>query len=176
MEGGGHERGMRSGTLNVPGAVGLGAAAELCRAEMAAEADRLTALRDRLHEGLTSRLDYVQLNGHPTERLPNTVNLSFAYVEGESLMMKAAGVAVSSASACTSASLEPSFVLRAIGVPDERAHGSIRFSLGRFTTLEEIDYAVEQVAAAVEELRELSPLYEMVKEGIDLSEVRWSTD
>jgi len=174
MDGGGHERGMRSGTLNVPGIVGLGAAAELCRAEMADDAARLTALRDRLHEGLTSRLEYVKLNGHPTERLPNTVNLSFAYVEGESLMMKAAGVAVSSASACTSASLEPSFVLKAIGVPDELAHGSIRFSLGRFTTQEEIDYAVGQVVPAVEELRELSPLYEMVKEGVDLSEVRWS--
>ncbi len=176
MDGGGHERGMRSGTLNVPGVVGLGAAAELCRAEMADDAARLTALRDRLHDGLTNRLDYVEFNGHPTERLPNTVNLSFAYVEGESLMLKATGVAVSSASACTSASLEPSFVLKAIGVPDELAHGSIRFSLGRFTTEEEVDYAVEQVAKAVEELRELSPLYEMVKEGIDLSEIQWSGD
>ncbi len=176
IDGGGHERGMRSGTLNVPGVVGLGAAAELCRQEMADDAVRLTALRDRLHEGLTSRLDYVEFNGHPTERLPNTVNLSFAYVEGESLMLKATGVAVSSASACTSASLEPSFVLKAIGVPDELAHGSIRFSLGRFTTEEEVDYAIEQVAKAVQELRELSPLYEMVKEGIDLSEVQWSGD
>ena len=160
----------------MPGVVGLGAAAELCRQEMADDAVRLTALRDRLHEGLTSRLDYVEFNGHPTERLPNTVNLSFAYVEGESLMLKATGVAVSSASACTSASLEPSFVLKAIGVPDELAHGSIRFSLGRFTTEEEVDYAIEQVAKAVQELRELSPLYEMVKEGIDLSEVQWSGD
>ncbi len=176
IDGGGHERGMRSGTLNVPGVVGLGAAAELCGLDMADDAAKLTALRDRLHDGLTSRLDYVEFNGHPTERLPNTVNLSFAYVEGESLMLKAKDIAVSSASACTSASLEPSFVLKAIGVPDELAHGSIRFSLGRFTTEEEIDHAVQQVAVAVEELRELSPLYEMVKEGIDLSEVQWSGD
>lgn len=176
IDGGGHERGMRSGTLNVPGVVGLGAAAELCGREMADDAAKLIALRDRLHDGFTSRLDYVEFNGHPTERLPNTVNLSFAYVEGESLMLKAKDIAVSSASACTSASLEPSFVLKAIGVPDELAHGSIRFSLGRFTTEEEIDHAIEQVAVAVEELRELSPLYEMVKEGIDLSEVQWSGD
>ena len=164
MHGGGHERGMRSGTLNVPGIVGLGAAAEICGREMAAEARRLTALRDRLHQGITGRLDQVKLNGHPTARLPNTLNLSFAYIEGESLMMKMKDVAVSSASACTSASLEPSFVLRAMGLPDELAHGSIRFSLGRFTTAEEIDFAVEQVAAAATELRELSPLYELAGE------------
>ena len=164
MHGGGHERGMRSGTLNVPGIVGLGAAAEICGREMAAEARRLAALRDRLHQGVTGRLDQVTLNGHPTARLPNTLNLSFAYVEGESLMMKMKDVAVSSASACTSASLEPSFVLRAMGLPDELAHGSIRFSLGRFTTAEEIDFAVEQVAAAATELRELSPLYELARE------------
>ena len=164
MHGGGHERGMRSGTLNVPGIVGLGAAAEICGREMAGEARRLTGLRDRLHQGITGRLDQVKLNGHPTARLPNTLNLSFAYVEGESLMMKMKDVAVSSASACTSASLEPSFVLRAMGLPDELAHGSIRFSVGRFTTAEEIDFAVEQVAAAVTELRELSPLYELARD------------
>ena len=166
MHGGGHERGMRSGTLNVPGIVGLGAAADICGAEMASEARRLTELRDRLHQGITGRLDQVKLNGHPTARLPNTLNLSFAYVEGESLMMKMKDIAVSSASACTSASLEPSFVLRAMGLPDELAHGSIRFSLGRFTTAEEIDFAVEQVAAAVTELRELSPLYELARDRV----------
>ncbi len=164
MHGGGHERGMRSGTLNVPGIVGLGAAAEICGREMAPEARRLAGLRDRLHQGITGRLDQVKLNGHPTARLPNTLNLSFAYVEGEALMMKMEDVAVSSASACTSASLEPSFVLRAMGLPDELAHGSIRFSLGRFTTAEEIDFAVEQVVAAATELRELSPLYELARE------------
>ncbi len=160
MHGGGHERGMRSGTLNVPGVVGLGAACELCGREMADEAPRLIALRDRLHQGILARLDHVTLNGHPTERLPGTVNLSFAYVEGEALMMKMKDVAVSSGSACTSASLEPSFVLRAIGVSDALAHSSIRFSLGRFTTVEQIDYTIEQVARGVTELRQLSPLYE----------------
>ena len=164
MHGGGHERGMRSGTLNVPGIVGLGAAAEICGREMAAEARRQAGLRDRLHQGIIGRLDQVKLNGHPTARLPNTLNLSFAYIEGESLMMKMKDVAVSSASACTSASLEPSFVLRAMGLPDELAHGSIRFSLGRFTTAEEIDFAVEQAVAAATELRELSPLYELARE------------
>ena len=164
MHGGGHERGMRSGTLNVPGIVGLGAAAEICGREMPAEARRLAELRDRLHQGITSRLDQVKLNGHATARLPNTLNLSFAYVEGESLMMKMKDVAVSSASACTSASLEPSFVLRAMGVADELAHGSIRFSLGRLTTAEEIDFALEQVVSAVKELRELSPMYELSRE------------
>jgi len=176
MHGGGHERGMRSGTLNVPGIVGLGAACEIRRAELAAEADRLRALRDRLQEGITSRLDHVRLNGHPAERLPNTLNLSFGYVEGEALMMKMKDVAVSSGSACTSASLEPSSVLRAIGVPDDLAHGSIRFSLGRGTTAEEIDYAVEQVVRAVRELREMSPLYEMAQEGIDPGQVKWTKD
>ncbi|MHC4984739.1 MAG: IscS subfamily cysteine desulfurase, partial [Planctomycetota bacterium] len=174
MHGGGHEGGMRSGTLNVPGIVGLGAAAEICGQEMTDEAERLTGLRDRLQQELTDKLDYITLNGHPTERLPNTLNVSFAFVEGESLMLKMPEVAVSAASACTSASLEPSFVLRAIGVPDELAHGSIRFSLGRFTTAEEIDRTVEMAVEAVKELRELSPLYEMVQEGIDLSQVRWS--
>ncbi|MHC4563520.1 MAG: IscS subfamily cysteine desulfurase [Planctomycetota bacterium] len=174
MHGGGHEGGMRSGTLNVPGIVGLGAAAELCRNEMPAEAPCILELRDRLQEGIADRLDYVRLNGHPTERLPNTLNMSFAYVEGESLMLKMPEVAVSTASACTSASLEPSFVLKAIGVPDELAHGSLRFSLGRSTTAEEIDTAIEQVVTAVSELRDMSPLYEMVQEGIDLDDVTWT--
>ena len=176
MDGGGHERGMRSGTLNVPGIVGLGKACEIAATDMSAEADRLTALRDRLHQGILAGLDHVKFNGHPTERLPNTLNLSFAYVEGESLMMKMKDLAVSSGSACTSASLEPSFVLRAIGVGDDLAHSSIRFSLGRFTTEEEIDYAVEKVVRAVRELRELSPLYEMAREGVDMSKVKWDGD
>jgi cysteine desulfurase len=160
MHGGGHERGLRSGTLNVAGIVGFGAAAEICQRELAEEAVRLAALRDRLHQGIVAKLDHVTLNGHPTQRLPGTLNLSFAYVEGESLMMKMKDVAVSSGSACTSASLEPSFVLRGIGVSDELAHGSIRFSLGRFTTAEQIDYAIEQVVRGVTELRQLSPLAE----------------
>ena len=173
MDGGGHERGMRSGTLNVPGIVGLGAAAEICRTEMDAEAPRLAALRDRLHKGIADRLDHVQLNGHPIERTPNTVNLSFAYVEGEALMMKMKDVAVSSGSACTSASLEPSYVLRAIGVGDDLAHSSIRFGVGRPTTEAEIDHAVERVVTAVQELRQLSPLYELAQEGVDLKQVKW---
>jgi len=164
MHGGGHERGLRSGTLNVPGIVGMGAAAEICRKEMAQEAQRLTALRDRLHEGITGRLEEVFLNGHPTERLPNTVNLSFAYVEGEAIMLRVRDIAVSSGSACTSASLEPSHVLRAMGVGDELVHSSLRFSLGRSSTAEEIDYAIEKVATAVRDLRELSPLYEAARE------------
>ncbi len=174
MDGGGHERGMRSGTLNVPGIVGLGAAAEICRTEMDAEAPRLAALRDRLHKGIADRLDHVQLNGHPIERTPNTVNLSFAYVEGEALMMKMKDVAVSSGSACTSASLEPSYVLRAIGVGDDLAHSSIRFGVGRPTTEAEIDHAVERVVTAVQELRQLSPLYELAQEGVDLKQVKWA--
>ena len=176
MHGGGHERGMRSGTLNVPGIVGMGAAAEICRNEMPQEAKRLRALRDRLHQAVTAGLEHVKLNGHPTQRLPNTLNLSFAYVEGESLMMKMKDMAVSSGSACTSASLEPSFVLQAIGVPDDLAHSSIRFSLGRFNTEEETDYAAGQVVKAVNQLRELSPLYELAREGVDLKQVKWKAD
>ena len=176
MDGGGHERGMRSGTLNVPGIVGLGAAAEICRASLAQEGQTLTGLRDRLHQGIIAQLDHLKLNGHPTQRLPGTLNLSFAYVEGEALMMKMKDIAVSSGSACTSASLEPSHVLRAIGVGDDLAHSSIRFSLGRFNTPEEVDYAVAQVVRAVNELRELSPLYEMAKEGVDLSKVKWKAE
>ncbi len=173
MHGGGHERGMRSGTLNVPGIVGFGAAAELAQNDMAEDAARIAALRDRMHESICSRLDHVTLNGHPTERLPQTLNLSFAYVEGEALMMKFRDLAVSSGSACTSASLEPSYVLRALGVGDELAHSSIRFSLGRFTTEEEIDFAVKQIVQGVTELRALSPLYDMAQEGVKLSDVQW---
>ena len=176
MDGGGHERGMRSGTLNVPGIAGLGAAAEIAMAEMTADAARLTALRDRLHAGITRELDYVRLNGHPTQRLAGTLNVSFAFVEGEALMMKMRDVAVSSGSACTSASLEPSHVLRAMGVDDATAHSSIRFSLGRFNTQQEVDFAVAQIVRAVRELRELSPLYEMAQEGVDLAKVKWKND
>ncbi|SVA28193.1 uncharacterized protein METZ01_LOCUS81047, partial [marine metagenome] len=175
MFGGGHERGMRSGTLNVTGIVGFAKALELSMDEMSSEAERLTGLRQRLFERLTSELDYIFLNGHPTERLPNNLNLSFGYVEGESLMMGVSELAVSSGSACTSASLEPSYVLRALGVGDDLAHSSIRFGMGRFTTVEEVDYAAEQMISAVKRLREMSPLYEMVQEGVDLSTVKWSS-
>lgn len=174
LHGGGHERGMRSGTLNVPGIVGMGKAAELCRQQRAEETERVTALRDRMIAGLFHRLGDIFLNGHPTQRIPNNVNISFLYVEGESMMMGISDIAVSSGSACTSASLEPSYVLKALGVGDDLAHSSIRFSLGRFTTEEEVDYAVERVCATVERLRELSPLYEMAQEGIDLSKVQWA--
>jgi cysteine desulfurase len=174
VHGGGHERGMRSGTLNVPGIVGMGKAAELCVQNQAEEIKRITALRDRMKDGLFGRLDEIFLNGHPTQRIPNNLNVSFLYVEGESLMMGFHEIAVSSGSACTSASLEPSYVLKAIGRGDDLAHSSIRFSLGRFTTEEEVDYAIERVCATVEKLREMSPLYEMAKEGIDLSKVQWA--
>ncbi len=174
IHGGGHERGMRSGTLNVPGIVGLGKAAEICRQEMPTESPRLAALRDRLIRGITERVSDVTLNGHPTERTPTNANLSFAFVEGESMMMGFPEIAVSSGSACTSASLEPSYVLKALGVGDELAHSSIRFSVGRFNTEEEIDYTIRRVAEVVEHLREMSPLYEMAKEGIDISQVEWA--
>ncbi len=174
IHGGGHERGMRSGTLNVPGIVGMGKAAELCVQNQDAEIMRISALRDRMKDGLFNRLDEIFLNGHPTQRIPNNLNVSFLYVEGESLMMGFHEIAVSSGSACTSASLEPSYVLKAIGRGDDLAHSSIRFSLGRFTTEEEVDYTVERVCATVEKLREMSPLYEMAKEGIDLSKVQWA--
>jgi len=163
MHGGGHERGMRSGTLNVPGVVGLAAAAELCMHEMDEEAKRLRKLSDRLIEGITSQLEGVTLNGHPEQRLPNTVNLSFAYVEGESLMLGMEEIAVSSGSACTSASLEPSHVLAAMSVDPALAHSSIRFSLGRFNTEEQIEYTIKRVVEEVNRLREMSPLYEMAK-------------
>jgi cysteine desulfurase len=175
MHGGGHERGMRSGTLNTPGIVGLGAAAEIAAREMPAEQPRLAGLRDRLLAGITAQLDHVHRNGHPTLCLAGTLNVSFGFVEGEAMMMKIREVAVSSGSACTSASLEPSYVLRALGVGDELAHSSIRFSIGRFNTAEEIDYTIDRIVAAVRQLRELSPLYEMAKEGIDLKQVKWKS-
>jgi cysteine desulfurase len=174
LHGGGHERGMRSGTLNTPGIVGLGMAAEIAGREMTAEATRVGGLRDRLWKSFQHKLDEIHCNGDPEHYLPNTLNVSFAYVEGESLMMGFDNVAVSSGSACTSASLEPSYVLKALGVGDELAHSSIRFSLGRFTTTDEIDQAAEQVISTVLRLREMSPLYEMAKEGIDLKTVDWA--
>jgi cysteine desulfurase len=173
IDGGGHERGMRSGTLNVPGIVGMGAACEVAGAGMAEEAARLRELRDKLEAGLFERLDEVYLNGHPTERLPGNLNISFAYVEGESLLMGMNDVAVSSGSACTSATLEPSYVIRALGTNEELAHSSIRFGLGRFNTEEEVDFVTERVAREVKRLREMSPLYEMAREGIDLKSVNW---
>lgn len=174
LDGGGHERGMRSGTLAVPLIVGLGKACDFARKEMPEESCRLAGLRNRLEQGITARLSDVYLNGHPTERLPGTSNLSFAYVEGEALMMGVKDVAVSSGSACTSASLEPSYVLKALGVGDELAHSSLRFGLGRFNTQEEVDYTIEAVVKAVEHLRAMSPLYEMAQAGIDLSTVQWA--
>jgi len=163
IDGGGHERGMRSGTLNVPGIVGLGKACELCQREMAAEAARLGQLRDKLKNALESGLDNTAVNGSLTHRLPNNLNISFAYVEGESLLMGINDVAVSSGSACTSAAIEPSYVLRALGVSDDLAHSSIRFGLGRFNTEEEVDYVAARVIETVKRLRELSPLYETAK-------------
>jgi cysteine desulfurase len=174
VHGGGHERGMRSGTLNVPGIVGFGKAAEIAKARLQLDCEHSSRLRDKLWNAIRSRVDEVHLNGHPTERLPHNLNVSFAYIEGESLMMGIKELAVSSGSACTSASLEPSYVLKSIGVGDELAHSSIRFSVGRNTTDEEIDYAIERIVATVKKLRELSPLYEMVKEGVDLNSVVWT--
>jgi cysteine desulfurase len=174
MDGGGHERGMRSGTLPVPLIVGFGKACELCEQEMAADAARLSVMRDRLHATITKALEEVYLNGHPTERLPHNLNISFAYVEGESLLMGCKEIALSSGSACTSATLEPSYVLRALGVGAELAHSSIRFGLGRFTLDEEVDYAAKKIIETVTKLREMSPLYEMAKEGIDLKSVQWA--
>ncbi len=175
MDGGGHERGMRSGTLNVPGIVGLGAACEIAGKEMPEEAQKLIQLRSQLQAGLFERLDEIYVNGHPTERLPGNLNVSFAYVEGESLLMGINDIAVSSGSACTSATLEPSYVIRALGIDDELAHSSIRFGLGRFNTLEEVDYVTDRVSKEVKRLREMSPLYEMAKEGIDLKSVNWKS-
>ena len=174
IHGGGQERGMRSGTLPTPLIVGLGEACAIAEKEMPEEAKRLEALRDRLYKGITERLPEVYLNGDLAHRLPGNLNLSFAYVEGEGLMMGIKDLAVSSGSACTSASLEPSYVLRALGVNEELAHTSIRFGLGRFTTVDEIDMAVEQVVGAVTRLRELSPLWEMAQEGIDLKSIKWA--
>ena len=175
IDGGGHERGMRSGTLNVPGIVGLGKACEVCQQDMAQEDERLRGLRDRLRKGLEAKLDEVFINGSMEHRLPNNLNMSFAYVEGESLLMGINDVAVSSGSACTSATLEPSYVLKALGVGEDLAHTSIRFGLGRFTTQEEVDYVIDKMVQVVTKLRELSPLYEMAKEGIDISKVKWQT-
>ena len=172
MDGGGHERGMRSGTLNVPGIVGFGKACELCRLEMADEAKRLSSLRDKLESSLTT-LEESYVNGNREHRLPHVANISFKYVEGEGLMMAMKDMAVSSGSACTSASLEPSYVLKSLGLSDDLAHSSIRFGLGRFTTEEEVDFAIEQTKKAVNHLRDLSPLWEMFKEGIDLDKVEW---
>jgi cysteine desulfurase len=174
MDGGGHERGMRSGTMNVPGIVGFGKAAELCRLEMAEESKRLAHLRDKLKNKLERELDEVYVNGSMEHRLPHNLNMSFQYVEGESLLMGINDIAVSSGSACTSATLEPSYVLKALGLGDDLAHSSIRFGLGRFTTEEEIDYTADKLIDVVKKLRELSPLYEMAKEGIDLSKVQWA--
>jgi cysteine desulfurase len=176
MDGGGHERGMRSGTLNVTGIVGLGKACEIAKAEMVDDGQRLTELRNKLQAGIFERLDDVFLNGHPTERLPGNLNLSFAYVEGESLLMGISDVAVSSGSACTSATLEPSYVIRALGTDEELAHSSIRFGLGRFNTDEEVDFVTDRVCNEVKRLREMSPLYEMAKEGIDLKSVNWKAE
>jgi cysteine desulfurase len=174
IDGGGHERGMRSGTLNVPGIVGLGAACEIAQKEMPDESRRLSYLRDKLKDRLLAGLDEVYINGATERRLPNNLNISFAYVEGESLLMGINDVAVSSGSACTSATLEPSYVLKALGAGDDLAHSSIRFGLGRFNTEEEVDYVTEKVIDVVKKLRELSPLYEMHKEGIDLTKVQWT--
>jgi cysteine desulfurase len=174
MDGGGHERGFRSGTLNVPSIVGFGKACELARVEREAEAARVLSLREKLRKGLEKELDLVTLNGSLEHRVPGNLNVSFAYVEGEALMMAVKDVAVSSGSACTSASLEPSYVLRAMGVTEDLAHSSIRFGLGRFTTEEEVEYVVRLFADKVKKLREMSPLYEMVKEGIDLNQIEWA--
>ena len=174
IDGGGHERGMRSGTLNVPSIVGFGKAAELCSAEMVSEGKRLLALRERLREGIQSQVTDTFVNGSMEHRLPGNLNISFAYVEGEAMLMGLKDVAVSSGSACTSASLEPSYVLRAVGVEEEMAHTSIRFGLGRFNTEEEVDYVTKLVVGKVNKLRELSPLYEMAQQGIDLKSIQWA--
>lgn len=174
MHGGGHERGMRSGTLNVPGIVGFGKACEICKNEMESESKRLIYLRDKMINTFLEKVEYSYLNGHPTQRLPHNVNVSFEYVEGEGLMMGIKDLAVSSGSACTSATLEPSYVLKALGRGDELAHSSIRYGLGRFTTEEEVDFAIEKTIETVNHLRELSPLWEMFKEGIDLKSVQWA--
>ena len=174
IDGGGHERGMRSGTLNVPGIVGLGEACAIAQAEMPAESKRMAHLRDKLKDRLLASLDECYINGTMESRLPNNLNISFAFVEGESLLMGINDIAVSSGSACTSATLEPSYVLKALGAGDDIAHSSIRFGIGRFNTEEEVDYVAGKVIDVVQKLRELSPLYEMHKEGIDLTKVQWT--
>jgi cysteine desulfurase len=176
IDGGGHERGMRSGTLNVPGIVGLGKACAIATEEMAQEAKKLAGLRDRLRDRIMSRLDETYINGSMEHRLPGNLNISFAYVEGESLLMGINDIAVSSGSACTSATLEPSYVLKALGTGDDLAHSSIRFGIGRFNTEAEVDYVADRVVETVTRLRELSPLYEMAKEGIDLTQVKWAAE
>lgn len=174
MTGGGQERGFRSGTLPTPLCVGLGEACAIAEREMGAEAERLKMLRERLYNGIKARLPEVFLNGDHDKRLPGNLNLSFAYVEGEGLMMGIKDLAVSSGSACTSASLEPSYVLRALGVEEELAHTSLRIGFGRFTTEQEVDYAIEHIVAAVNRLRALSPLWEMAQEGIDIKSIKWA--
>jgi cysteine desulfurase len=174
MDGGGHERGMRSGTLNVPGIVGLGEACAIAQRELPEEIKRMRYLRDKLRAKLEAGIDEVFINGSMEHRLPQNLNMSFLYVEGESLLMGINDVAVSSGSACTSATLEPSYVLKALGLGDDLAHSSIRFGIGRFNTEEEIDYVADRLIEVVTKLRELSPLYEMAKEGIDLSKVQWA--
>jgi cysteine desulfurase len=176
IDGGGHERGMRSGTLNVPGIVGLGKACEIARMEMAEEAVRLAVLRDRLKDAIMSQLDECYINGSMEHRLPGNINISFAYVEGESLLMGINDVAVSSGSACTSATIEPSYVLKALGAGDDLAHSSIRFGIGRFNTEAEVDYVAKRVVETVRRLRELSPLYAMAKEGVDQAKVKWAAE
>jgi cysteine desulfurase len=174
IDGGGHERGMRSGTLNVPGIVGFAKAAELCRLEMDEEGRRVLALRERLRKGIEARVPNTSVNGSLEHRLPGNLNISFAFVEGEAMMMALKDVAVSSGSACTSASLEPSYVLRALGVGEEMAHSSIRFGLGRFTTEEEVDHVVDVVADKVKKLRDMSPLWELAQSGVDLKSIKWA--
>jgi cysteine desulfurase len=174
IDGGGHERGMRSGTLNVPGIVGLGKACAIAQEDMPKESCRLAGLRNRLRDRIMGRLDEVYINGSMDSRLPGNLNISFAYVEGESLLMGINDIAVSSGSACTSATLEPSYVLKALGTGDDLAHSSIRFGIGRFNTEAEVDYVADRVIETVERLRELSPLYEMAKEGINLKDVKWA--
>jgi len=174
LDGGGHERGMRSGTLNVPGIVGFGKAAEIASKEMFADADRLSILRDKLETNLCNALEEVYINGNVLHRMPHVTNLSFKHVEGEGLMMTFNNIAVSSGSACTSASLEPSYVLMALGLGDDLAHSSIRFSLGRFNNEEDVDFAVEALTKGVTHMRDLSPIWEMYKEGIDLESVVWT--
>jgi cysteine desulfurase len=176
IDGGGHERGMRSGTLNVPGIVGLGKACAIAQEEMAQESCKIAGLRNRLKDSIMSRLDEVYINGSMEHRLPGNLNISFAYVEGESLLMGINDIAVSSGSACTSATLEPSYVLKALGTGDDLAHSSIRFGIGRFNTEAEIDYVADRVVETVQRLRELSPLYEMAKEGVDLKSVKWAAE
>lgn len=174
IDGGGHERGFRSGTLNVTGIVGFGKAAQLCQEEMPAEIERLTKLRERLATGIVDAIDETYINGHKVHRLPGNMNISFGYVEGESLLMGLKDVALSSGSACTSASLEPSYVLKALGLGDELAHSSLRFGLGRFTTEDEIEWVINKVIAEVNRLRDMSPLWELFQEGVDLATVQWN--